>query len=147
MIENGFFDEFKLAMANLQANNTAGGSRAGSFAYFGPGSGTAPLPIYLAYIAGRTDASNAAAYSGTTWTNTALTQDMVRTNPQPFNSAGDLDGDNDPPQQRDRRRPAGRTSSSSIRTWTASTSPTAARSATTTRCRSRCAGACRADSW
>ena len=93
VIENGFFDEFKLAMANLQANNTAGGTRAGSFAYFGPGSGTAPLPIYLAYIGGRTDATNAAAYSGTTWTNTALTQDMVRTNPQPFNSAGDLDGD------------------------------------------------------
>jgi hypothetical protein len=91
---NGFFDEFKLAMANLQANNAAGGNRAGSFAYFGPGTGTAPLPIYLAYIAGRTDAGNAGAYSGGTWTNTALTQDMVRTNPQPFNSAGDLDNDN-----------------------------------------------------
>jgi hypothetical protein len=90
---NGFFDEFKLAMANLQANNAAGGSRAGSFAYFGPGSGTSPLPIYLSYIAGRTDAANAAAYSGNTWTNTGLTQDMVRTNPQPFNSAADLDND------------------------------------------------------
>jgi hypothetical protein len=90
---NGFFDEFRLAMANLQANNAAGGTRTGSFAYFGPGSGTAPLPIYLAYIAGRTDAGNAGAYTGTTWTNTALTQDMVRTNPQPFNSAGDLDND------------------------------------------------------
>jgi hypothetical protein len=93
IVENGFFDEFKLAMANLQANNAAGGTRAGSFAYFGPGSGTAPLPIYLAYINGRADASNSAAYSGTTWTNTGLTQDMVRTNPQPFNSAADLDGD------------------------------------------------------
>ena len=38
-----------------------------------------------------------------------------------------------------------RTSSSSIRTWTASASPTAARSATTTRCRSKSAAACRAD--
>jgi hypothetical protein len=93
LIENGFFDEFRLAMANLQANNAAGGSRAGSFAYFGPGTNTAPLPIYLAYINGRNDASNTAAYSGTTWTNTALTQDMVRTNPQPGNSATDLDGD------------------------------------------------------
>jgi hypothetical protein len=93
-IENGFFDEFKLAMNNLHANNTAGGGRAGSFAYFGPGTGTAPLPIYLAYIAGRTDPGNAAAYTGGTWTNTGLTQDMVRTNPQPFNSAGDLDNDN-----------------------------------------------------
>ena len=92
-IENGFFDEFKLAMANLQANNAVGGSRTGSFAYFGPGTGTAPLPIYLAYIAGRTDAANAAAYTGGNWTNTNLTGDMVRTNPQPFNSAADLDGD------------------------------------------------------
>jgi len=93
VIENGFFNEFKLAMANLQANNAAGGTRAGSFAYFGPGTSTAPLPIYLAYIGARTDASNAAAYTGTTWTNTALTGDMVRTNPLPFNSATDLDND------------------------------------------------------
>ena len=46
--ENGFLDEFKLAMTNLQANNAAGGTRAGSFAYFGPGTGTVPLPIILA---------------------------------------------------------------------------------------------------
>ena len=52
IIENGFLDEFKLAMANLQANNAAGGTRAGSFAYFGPGTGTAPLPIFLAYFNG-----------------------------------------------------------------------------------------------
>lgn len=93
IVENGFYDEFRLAMANLQSNNVAGGTRAGSFAYFGPGTGTAPLPIYLAYIGGRTDAANAAAYTGTTWTNTALTNDMARTNPLPFNSAADLDGD------------------------------------------------------
>jgi hypothetical protein len=93
LIENGFLSEFKLAMANLQANNLAGGLRAGSFAYFGPGTGTTPLPTYLAYINGSRDASNAGAYSGGTWTNTALTQDMVRTNPQPGNSATDLDGD------------------------------------------------------
>ena len=80
-------------MANLQANNAAGGARLGSFAYFGPGPGTNPLPTYLAYINGSRDAGNANAYSGTTWTNTALTQDLVRTNPQPDNSAADLDGD------------------------------------------------------
>ena len=93
VIENGFFNEFKLAMANLQANNAAGGARLGSFAYFGAGTGTNPLPTYLAYINARTDAANTAAYSGTTWTNTALTQDLVRSNPQPGNSATDLDGD------------------------------------------------------
>jgi hypothetical protein len=94
LIENGFYDEFRLAMANLQANNAAGGNRAGSFAYFGPGSGTSPLPIYLAYLLGRRDAANAAAYTGTNWTNTGLTNDMARTRPLPANSAADLDGDN-----------------------------------------------------
>ena len=72
LIENGFIDEFRLAMANLPANNAAGGTRAGSFAYFGPGSGTNPLPIYLAYLNGRADAANAAAYSGANWTNSTF---------------------------------------------------------------------------
>jgi Carboxypeptidase regulatory-like domain/TonB dependent receptor-like, beta-barrel len=93
LIENGFIDEFKLAMANLQTNNVAGGARLGSFAYFGPGTGTNPLPTYLAYINARRDATNAGAYTGTTWTNTALTQDLVWSNPQPDNSAADLDDD------------------------------------------------------
>ena len=43
VIENGFLDEFKLAMRNLEANNRAG-CCAGSFG-FGSGSGTTPLPI------------------------------------------------------------------------------------------------------
>src|SRR5262249_45091281 len=85
VIENGFLDEFKLAMKNLQANNAAGGTRAGSFAYFGPGSGTSPLPIYLAYLNGRRDADNAAAYTGgtATWTNPTLAGRLVFTNPNP----------------------------------------------------------------
>jgi len=87
---NGFITEFQNAVNNLRANNAAG--RTGSFAYFGPGSGTSPLPVYLAYILGRTDASNPAAYTGSTWTNTGLTNDMVFTNPSPINSANDLDG-------------------------------------------------------
>jgi hypothetical protein len=93
VIENGFYDEFRNAMGNLQANNIAGGARAGSFAYFGPGTGTAPLPIYLAYLNSRTDATNPAAYTGgnTTWTNSALSQDLVATNAQLDNSAADLD--------------------------------------------------------
>ena len=45
-LENGFQDEFIRAMNNLTANNLAGGARAGSFAYFGAGTGTSPLPIY-----------------------------------------------------------------------------------------------------
>ena len=92
---NGFIDEFKRAMANLQANNASSdAARRGSFAYFGPGTGTSPLPIYLAYLNGSRDANNPAVYTGgaQTWTNTAITQDLVRTNPQPDNSANDLDG-------------------------------------------------------
>jgi hypothetical protein len=61
LLANGFFNEFKQAMANLSANNAAGGSRVGSFAYYGPGTGTGPLPIYLAYLTGSRDAGNPAA--------------------------------------------------------------------------------------
>ena len=110
VIENGFLDEFKRAMSNLQANNAAGGGRAGSFAYFGPGSGTNPLPIYLAYLNGRRDADNPAAYTGgaATWSNATYAGRLVHTNPNPnfvsattqtasaatirnANAAGDLD--------------------------------------------------------
>jgi hypothetical protein len=87
VVENGFLDEFKLAMANLQANNAAGGARTGSFAYFGSGTGTNPLPIYLAYLNGSRDANNPAAYTGgaNTWTNSTLAGRLVRTNPAPNN--------------------------------------------------------------
>ena len=108
IMENGFLDEFKRAMTNLRANNAAGGGRSGSFAYFGPGSGTNPLPIYLAYLNGRADADNPAAYTGgtATWTNATLAGRLVHTNPNPnfvssataaprpianANAAGDLD--------------------------------------------------------
>jgi hypothetical protein len=110
VIENGFLDEFKLAMNNLRANNAAGGSRSGSFAYFGAGTGTSPLPIYLAYLNGSRDASNPAAYTGgtQTWTNPTIAGRLVFTNPNPnfvsattatasaatirnSNAAGDLD--------------------------------------------------------
>ena len=101
IIENGFLDEFKRAMANLRANNAAGGSRSGSFAYFGGGTGTNPLPIYLAYLNGRTDADNPAAYAGgaATWTNVTFAGRLAHTNPNPTsfnastnaNAAGDLD--------------------------------------------------------
>jgi hypothetical protein len=101
VLENGFMDEFRRAMTNLRANNTSGvASRAGSFAYFGPGTGTSPLPIYLAYLNGSRDANNPAAYSGgaNTWTNTTLAGRLVWTNPLPNsvaatnNAASDLDG-------------------------------------------------------
>jgi hypothetical protein len=94
LINNGFLDEFKNAMGNLKANNAAGGSRTGSFAYFGAGTGTVPLPIYLAYFNGRTDATNAAAYTGgtTTWASTTFAARLSQAVPSPTGAAGDLDG-------------------------------------------------------
>jgi hypothetical protein len=81
-------------MANLRANNLAGGNRAGSFAYFGSGSGTNPLPVYLAYLNGRSDAGNPAAYTGATatWTNPTLAARLAQSYPRPNDAASDLDG-------------------------------------------------------
>ena len=95
LVKNNFLNEFKLAMENLRVNNAAGGNRAGSFAYFGPG--THPLPIYLAYLNGRTDATNPAAYTGgtTTWTSTTFAGRLVAANPSPITAATDLDGNLD----------------------------------------------------
>ncbi len=57
LLENGYFNEFKLAQQNLRANIQAGRGGTGScpgctFAYYGPGTGTAPLPIFMAYLKG-----------------------------------------------------------------------------------------------
>ena len=86
IIENGFIDEFKLAMANLQANNAAGGTRAGSFAYFGDGTGTTPLPISLAYFNGvnRNGAGNPAAYASANFRAATYVDPLARLNPHPY---------------------------------------------------------------
>src|SRR5262249_38749410 len=75
IVENGFLDEFKLAQQNLQANIAAG--RGATFRYAGPGTGTSPLPIMLAYFQGlgaaqAGDAANytSANFSHTTFVNT-----------------------------------------------------------------------------
>jgi hypothetical protein len=93
--ENGFLDEFKLAQANLQANNAAGGTRAGSFAYFGPGTGTAPLPAILAYFNGvnRSGAGDAAAYTSANFRSTTYLNTLARLNPHPYSFASSLNGD------------------------------------------------------
>jgi hypothetical protein len=75
VLTTGFLDEFRVAQANLRAHVTSGcGTTANpcSFAYRGPGTGTAPLPIHLAYLNGRTDAGTAAAYTSTSFTNLAF---------------------------------------------------------------------------
>jgi carboxypeptidase family protein len=80
--ENGFLDEFKKAQANLQANIAAG--RGNTFAYTGA-PGTSPLPIFLgAYNAlPASRAGDAAAYSGTNWTNTTNLGLLSLYNPNP----------------------------------------------------------------
>jgi len=49
IIENGYYDEFRKAQANLRANIVAG--KGNTFAYTGA-PGTSPLPIFMAYFAG-----------------------------------------------------------------------------------------------
>jgi hypothetical protein len=85
IVENGFLDEFRLAQANLQANMSAG--RGATFAFTGA-PGTSPLPIYLAYLNGRTDAANTAAYSGTSWTSSNFVDPLAGFDPRPFTPAG-----------------------------------------------------------
>jgi hypothetical protein len=66
VIDNGFFEEFKRAQANLRSAVEQGlcaTQATCTFGYRGPGSGTSPLPIYLAYLTGSGDANNPAAYS------------------------------------------------------------------------------------
>ena len=87
---NGFLDEFKLAQANLAANIAAG--RGNTFAYFGGASGTFPLPIYLASFNAqpKANASVAAFYTGTNWTNTNTLNQLAARNPNPGGAANTL---------------------------------------------------------
>jgi hypothetical protein len=50
VLENGFLKEFRLAQQNVLANLQ--NNRGFNFRYFGPGTGTSPLPIFLAHISG-----------------------------------------------------------------------------------------------
>jgi hypothetical protein len=88
--ENGVLGEFLLAQQNLQANIAAG--RGGNFRYFGPGTGTNPLPIALAYFSGRTDAGNAAAYGSGFFANNTFLNPLATFDPNPFTFANNLDG-------------------------------------------------------
>jgi hypothetical protein len=95
--ENNFLREFELAQDNLHQNVLAG--RGSTFAYFGQGSGTSPLPIFLAHLnalpAGA--ASNPASYTGTGWTNSNFTSRMDPYNPNPEAIANGVTGNNNTP--------------------------------------------------
>ena len=88
ILSNGFLNEFRLAQANLQANIRAG--RGNTFAYFGPGSGTSPLPIYLGYLNGipGSQAGDPSRYTGAPWSDPNFTNPLATYNPQPYAPAG-----------------------------------------------------------
>lgn len=71
IFENGFYDEFLLARANLAANIAAG--RGNTFAYTGA-PGTSPLPIHQAYLSGRSgaDVTNPARYTASQYSSSAF---------------------------------------------------------------------------
>ncbi len=87
-IENGFGAEFRVAQANLYANIAAG--RGNTFAYFGAGSGTSPLPIMLSYFntTANYDPSNPARYATTNFANATLVGLLNRNNPSPIGFVG-----------------------------------------------------------
>ncbi len=88
IVENGLLNEFKLAQANLQANIAAG--RGNTFRYFGPGTGTSPLPITLAYFSGApaAQAGNQALYTSTNFASTTFVNMLALNNPNVCNSTG-----------------------------------------------------------
>ena len=88
IVENKFLDEFKLAQANLQANIAA--NRGNTFRYFGPGTGTAPLPIALAYFSGKVDPNAAASYTSTNFASATFVNTLAANNAAPFTFASSL---------------------------------------------------------
>ena len=103
IIENGVYSEWKLAQQNLLANIACGqtvGCVGGglNFRYRGPGTGTSPLPITLAYLSGLAPTQvggdpnvvanySPALFASATWTNT-----MNPLNPSPLGFGGLLAG-------------------------------------------------------
>jgi hypothetical protein len=86
--ENGFLDEFKNAMANLQANIAAG--RGNTFKYAGSGTGTVPLPIFLAYFSGvpASQSGDATRYTSPNFSNSNFYNSLAAKNPSPYTVAG-----------------------------------------------------------
>jgi hypothetical protein len=84
-LENGFLNEFRRAQGNLAANQAAG--RGNTYAFFGAGTGTQPLPIMLGYFTGSNGgANNPAAYVGVgQFSNTAR---LTQLNPNFANPVG-----------------------------------------------------------
>jgi hypothetical protein len=89
IIESGVLNEFILAQQNLQANLAAG--RGGNFRYFGPGTGTHPLPTILGYFRGPGDPNNPAHYSSSLFQNATFLNPLAKFNPNPYTFGNNLD--------------------------------------------------------
>lgn len=87
IVENGFLNEFKLAQANLQANIAAG--RGNNFRYYGPNTGTSPLPIYLAHFSGlpATQAGDQTKYTSGNFASANFVNALALNNPSPYTPA------------------------------------------------------------
>ena len=85
--ENRFLEEFKAAQANLQANIAAG--RGNTFRYYGPGTGTSPLPTYLAYFSKvpASAATDPSKYSSTNFASSTFYSHLALYNPNPTAAA------------------------------------------------------------
>jgi len=85
VFENGALNEFKLAQANTLANLSAG--RGFTMKYFGPGTGTSPLPIIFMNAQPKTvggvvqDPNNTAHYTSTFYANTGFLALLNPNNP------------------------------------------------------------------
>lgn len=90
IFENGFLSEFRAAQANLEANIAAG--RGGNFKYYGPGTGTSPLPIMLAYFSGlpNSAAGDPARYTSTNFSSNTFLNPLAKYNPNVFSFASNL---------------------------------------------------------
>ena len=90
IFQNGFLEEFERAQANLAAN--VAGGRGGTFRYFGPGTGTSPLPTYLAFFSGVpfAQSGDAARYTSSNFTNSSFVSHLDPFFADPFDAAADL---------------------------------------------------------
>jgi hypothetical protein len=103
IIENGVFNEWKLAQANFLSNIQNGRCMAGqnptanpgcqaNFAYFGPGTGTNPLPITLGYFQGlaASAATNPVNYTNANFRSSTYYNTMNPLNPTPLTFGNNL---------------------------------------------------------
>jgi hypothetical protein len=90
IFENGFYDEWVKAQANLRANQAAG--RGNTFAYTGA-PGTSPLPIHQAYLSGvnAAGANNPATYTSSSYSSSAFIARFSEIEPNVTGAASAID--------------------------------------------------------